>query len=203
MTASPPVPAERITYEEFLARCSESRIEEWVDGWVVREPGPSDPHMDLAGFLGAVLRAFVEAKGLGIVRIAPFQMKTGPDLPGREPEILFVREAHRNRVRHQFLEGPADLAIEIISPDSRRRDREEKYREYEAGGVEEYWILDPEKKRADFYVRDRRGCYRARKPDPKGIYRSRVLPGFWLEVDGLWQRPLPLVLGTLRRLGIV
>ncbi|MFQ5793902.1 MAG: Uma2 family endonuclease [Candidatus Bipolaricaulia bacterium] len=42
--------------------------------------------------------------------------------------------------------------IEIISPESRLRDRGEKFAEYEMGGVQEYWLLDPEEKRVDFYM---------------------------------------------------
>ena len=39
--------------------------------------------------------------------------------------------------------------------------------------------------------------------DAAGIYRSAVVPGFWLRVAWLWEQPLPRVLEVLRELGTV
>jgi hypothetical protein len=38
---------------------------------------------------------------------------------------------------------------------------------------------------------------------PDRIYRSAVLDGLWLQVDWLWQDPLPPVLNVLREWGLV
>jgi Uma2 family endonuclease len=129
-------------------------------------------------------------------------MKTGPDLPGREPDILFISQEHLDRLKETYLEGPADLVVEIVSPESRLRDRGEKYAEYEMGGVREYWLIDLEERQADFYELDGRGRYRRLEPEA-GIYRSQVLSGFWLKVEWLWRDPLPPVLGVLRELKLI
>ena len=81
-----------------------------------------------------------------------------------------------NRLQRNFLDGPADLAIEIVSPESMLRDRGTKYGEYEAGGVREYWVLDPETQRADFFVLDASGRYQRAQPDADGIYRAPSCP---------------------------
>lgn len=60
----------------------------------------------------------------------------------------------------------------------RLQDQGEKFAKYEAGGVREHWITDPERKEADFYVRDERGLLCLIDPYPSGTYRSLVLPGF-------------------------
>ena len=78
-------------------------------------------------------------------------MKIGPDLPGREPDILFIAREHLDRFRDTYLDGPADLVVEIISRDSRARDRGDKFYEYEQGGVREYWLLDYLRRQAEFY----------------------------------------------------
>ena len=39
-------------------------------------------------------------------------------------------------------------------------------------------------------------------PDEAGRFASRVLPGFSLRPEWLWQTPLPDVIGTLRELGV-
>ena len=163
----------------------------------------SERHQAIRGFLEAILTIYVEQKGLGRVLGAPFQMKTGLDLPGREPDILFVATEHLDRLKETYLDGPADLVIEIVSPESRLRDRGEKFAEYELGGVPEYWIVDPEWERADFYVRGDDERYQRILPDPQGRYHSKVLSGFWLEVSWLWQNPLPPILDILGELGLI
>ena len=42
----------------------------------------------------------------------------------------------------KVIEGAPDLIMEIVSPRSADRDRREKFTDYEAAGVREYWIID-------------------------------------------------------------
>ena len=109
---------------------------------------------------------------------------------------------HQRR-RSSGLDGPADLAIEVVSPASRLRDRGEKLAEYEMGGVREYWVIDPEEQRADFYVLAADGRYERRRTGEDGIYPSEVLTGFRLRESWLWQQPLPKALSALKELGVV
>ena len=41
------------------------------------------------------------------------------------------------------MEGPPDLAVEIISPSSVDIDRTDKFAQYRDAGVAYYWIVDP------------------------------------------------------------
>jgi Uma2 family endonuclease len=125
-------------------------------------------------------------------------MKTGADLPGRAPDIQFLSNANLSRRKKTFIERPADLVVEIISPGSRAGDRGDKFFEYEQAGVSEYWIIDLDRKQAEFYPRGSDGIYTNVSKSPDGIYRSSTLPGLWLRIEWLWQRPLPTVLGGLR-----
>ena len=118
-----------------------------------------------------------------------FQMKPGPDLPGRSPDIMFVRAERLERVLDQFLDGPADLAIEIVSPGSEATDHGDKFFEYEKGGVAEYWILDPHREVADFYIRDQTGVFRSANVPPDGAFASVVVEGLVVHVDWFWEQP--------------
>ena len=191
-------PPGKMTYEEFLAWADEDTWAEWVNGEVIIMGPASDKHQDLAGFLTALLRHFVETNQLGVVRFAPFQMKTGPDLPGRELDIIFIAREHPDRLRDTHLDGPADLVVEIISRDSRARDRGDKFYEYEQGGVREYWLLDYLRRQAEFYQLGPDGIYRLAPVGEDGIYRSAVLEGLWFTVEWLWQEPLPPLMSVLR-----
>src|SRR5437870_9999182 len=94
-TGSPPL---KMTYEEFLQWADEDTWAEWVDGEVIILSPATDPHQALVGFLVSVMTFFVDFYELGVIRPAPFQMKTGPDLPGREPDIIFVAREHLDRL---------------------------------------------------------------------------------------------------------
>jgi len=182
------MPAE-MTYPEFLRWAGDDTHAEWVDGKVVPMSPVSDVHADVKGFLLALIRHFVEAGRLGVVRDEPFQMKTGPRLPGRSPDVAFVSARRRRQMKATYLAGPADLVVEIISPESRTRDRGEKFFEYEKGGVREYWLVDPERRQAEFHRLGSRGAYQPIPVGSDGVFRSVVLKGLWLKVDWLWKRP--------------
>jgi Uma2 family endonuclease len=200
--ASPPSPG-RVSYEEFLAQAGRYTWAEWVDGEVIELSPASNAHQDLAGFLTALMRACAEHGRLGVVRPAPFQMKAGPGLPGREPDVLFIASQHLDRLKDTHLDGPADLVVEIVSPDSRARDRGEKFYEYEEGGVREYWLIDPRRRRAEVFVRGEDAVFRLAPPEADGRLRSAVLSGFWLETEWLWQDPLPQLLTVLKAWGVI
>ena len=195
--------SQKMSYQEFLDWCDEDTLAEWVDGEVIMASPASNRHQSLAGFLHAVLEVYVEQHELGQVLLAPFQMKTGPALPSREPDLLFVAQENLDRLKATYLDGPADLAVEIVSAESRLRDRGEKFAEYEAGGVREYWIHDPGEQRADFCVLATDGRYERRRPDTAGIYHSQIIRGLRLTQAWLWQQPLPRLVPVLRELGLV
>ncbi|MBW3625104.1 MAG: Uma2 family endonuclease [Armatimonadetes bacterium] len=186
-----------MTFEEFLEWANEDTWAEWVDGEVIPMSPVNKLHQLLGGFLYTLINLFVDHHQLGQVYYEPFQMKTGPDLPGRSPDILFVAKDHLSRVKQNYLDGPADLVVEIISPDSGPRDRGEKFYEYEKGGVKEYWLLDPQRKKAEFYRLGPDGYYHQALLEGT-LYHSDVLKGLWLDAAWLWQEPLPSLTQVLK-----
>jgi Uma2 family endonuclease len=94
------------------------------------------------------------------------------------------------------------LLVEVISPESVRRDQVEKRREYAAAGVTEYWLVDPRPSVAPLviYRLAESGEYLPVVPDAAGHYASGVLPGFWLDPGWLRQEPLPKPLAIMQRI---
>jgi Uma2 family endonuclease len=179
-----------VTFEEYLEQSSDTRICEWVDGEVITMPGASFEHQTLSDFLLKVVSFYVETNDLGLVISSPFAMKLEKQRRGREPDILFVSKERKHLFKKTYLDGAADLAIEIISPESIGRDRGEKFVEYEAAGIREYWLIDPERRQAEFYRLSSDGFYQL-IPTPEGVFHSEVLPRFFLRVEWFWQETLP------------
>lgn len=189
-----------MTYEEYLDDDTIEEHTEWVDGEVLPMMSVSRAHAELATFLTRLIGGYAEDHGIGSVFADPFQMKLPAGGPGRAPDIMLVRQENRGRILAKNLDGPADLVIEILSPGNERTDRTDKFREYEQGGVPEYWILDPVREIAQFFVRDDGGMYRAGAVDADGVFASPALDGFPLKVNWLWERPP--VGPLLRTLGV-
>lgn len=148
-----------ITYEEYLCNEEENHHTEWVDGKVIDISSITDEQCQLRQFFLLALMIWVVAYGRGVVHAAPFNMKTGTTLPGRAPKVMYIANANRSRIHNTHLEGPCDLAVEVISSDSRIRDTIEKIQEYAAGGVPEYWICDSERRQTRFYALNKNGNY--------------------------------------------
>ena len=182
-----PTGAKRMTYEEYLAWSGEDTRGEWVNGEVIQFMPPKALHQNLAGFLYTLLTFFVKMFKLGYVGIAPLEVRLSADI-SREPDVFFVTKSRMNIVNDDRVDGVPDLIVEVVSKDSAQRDREDKFDEYEAAGVREYWIIDnrPRREQADFYGLNENGVFQ-RIELVNGIFRSEVVKDFWLRIDWLWQ----------------
>lgn len=187
--SSTPGQLAKLTYEEFLDWADEDTHAEWVDGEVVMPSPVSVQHQRIVNFLIELIRRYAALNDLGDVLDGPFQMKL--EHSGREPDVLFVARGHVDRIQENFLAGPADLVVEVVSPESVGRDRGEKFMEYQQAGIPEYWLFDPRTERAEIYHLDANGAYQTMASDANGAYQSSALPGFWLRPSWLWQPLLP------------
>ena len=196
-----PHPGRRMTEEEFVEWSGDAWVE-WVDGEViVMSPVNRRRHTQLFGFIHRVLAEYVEQRDLGEVLTEPFQMRLGQQRRRRSPDLMFVGKARKGAVRPTYLEGPADLIIEIVSPESLARDWREKYLDYEAGGVREYWVIDPMSQRAETYALGDNRTF-APVPEVEGKINSAVVPGFYLRPQWLWEESMPKVADALREMGV-
>lgn len=182
----------KMSYDEYFAWTGEDTFSEWVDGEVTVFVPPDERHHDTSQFLTVLLHLFVDLFDLGKILNAPFEMKLREGRSYREPDLLFVARERLDRLDGQRLNGPADLVVEIVSDDSVTRDRRDKFAEYAAAGIPEYWLLDPRPGRQSFrpYRITAEGYYEDVPLDEVGRFHSTAIPGFWLDPDWLWQNPM-------------
>ena len=189
-----------MTETEFVAWCDEDVRAEYVDGKVIIMSPESVSDERLRWFIGTILQIFVESHDLGEIFGPNLQIRLRPRLR-RIPDLLFISQARLHLLEEAHFEGTPDLAIEIVSPKHQARDEQDKYREYEAAGIREYWVIAPLKKQVDLYHLTTEGKYEP-SPPKAGVYRSTVIQGFFLKPEWLWCQPPPKKRDILIELGL-
>jgi Uma2 family endonuclease len=198
---TPELPRGPLTYEEFLEWADEDTHAEWVDGQVILlHVTVAERHARIVWFLTWLFGQASQLGHLGRAFSEPFQMRLPELRRGRAPDLFFVRPERLHLLERHFMRGPADLVVEVTSPESEHRDRVEKLAEYEQAGVREYWLIDAEKLGAEFRVLGSDGRYRVALAGAAGPYQSTVLPELRLRVEWLWQEPGPDMADVLREL---
>lgn len=119
-----------------------NRLVEFSHGWIEVLTMPTMAHQLMVLFLYEALKAFVTPARLGRALVAPMRVRLWPGKI-REPDVIFMLSEHTDRMKNEVWEG-ADLVMEIVSDDDRRRDLETKRFEYARAGIPEYWIVDPQ-----------------------------------------------------------
>jgi len=201
--ANKPAEAKKVTFDAFIAWLDEDIHAELEDGEIVMASPASKTHQDIQYWLATILRIYVQHNRLGWITGAPFQVRLRQSDQSREPDLVFLKTEHLDRLKDTYLDGAADLIVEIISPESINRDRGRKFVEYEQEGIPEYWIIDPLRKQAEFYHLGEDKLYHLSAPDGNGVYYSKSVADFFLKVAWLWQDPLPDELEVLRQIGVL
>lgn len=177
------------TVEDFYALVPDGQKADLIDGVIYLASPDTLRNDDLIHFLHFLLRGFSRKQGLGRVQGSRYAFKLG-EHRAPEPDVAFVSTARLHILTQQGGTGASDLAVEVVSRESRSRDYVEKKGLYEQSGVREYWLVDPHQARAEFdRLEDAR--YRLVPLVQNRFFHSEALPGFWLDVEWLLQEPLP------------
>src|SRR5574341_2087980 len=179
-----------ISAEEYLAQYAHD-FYEWEDGRLVKMSPVNARHDDLTGYLRAMFWAYFTLRPIGVVRQAPFVLRLDASGSYREPDLQIILHGNPGQLTDTAMIGPADICVEVVSPESVARDHGTKLAEYEKAGVKEYWIVDPLPRDARFLRLNAQGIYEVQQPDADGYYHTPLLPGFRLHVPTLWADKLP------------
>ncbi len=131
------------TYSDLVALPDDQLRHELIDGEHFVTPSPSTAHQTILKRLFVVLNAHAERHRSGEVLFAPFDVKLSahtvlvPDL------VYFTAGRFARTVNEKHATAAPDLAVEILSPGTRRRDLGRKRAVYDREGVQEYWLVDP------------------------------------------------------------
>jgi Uma2 family endonuclease len=143
-------------------------------------------HQALVGFLYHALLNFVTKGDLGLVPYGPLRVRVRSGKV-REPDVLFLRKQNFHLRTNRVWNG-ADLAMEVVSPDpkDRQRDYEDKLAEYAQSGIGEYWIVDAEHRLVTVNRLDQGRYVTHGEFSPEEEATSVLLPGFVVNVADLF-----------------
>jgi len=149
----------RLTYDDFLLFPDDGLRHEIIDGEHYVTPSPNQRHQELVGRLYLSLGSFLEDRPeRGRVFLSPFDVVFSfHDVV--EPDLVFVAPDQLDILTDKNIQGTPALVIEILSPSTRKRDQQIKYRLYERTGVREYWLVDPERNTVTIYRRAADGTF--------------------------------------------
>ncbi len=185
------------TLEAYLERAPENAFWEFARGEVIVHSPVRAEHQGLTRFLTFVLHGYCLKHGCGYVYNGPAAVQVLPDVV-REPDVFVVRPEDRSRVKGVPVRVRPILVVEVVSPSTRSLDLVEKAHDYALAGIPEYWAVDRERRAVHLFTLEG-GRYRETVLR-QGRLVSTVLPGFWLQVEWLWQDPLPSEWEALERI---
>ncbi len=167
--------------QDYEALADEPRCELLFGRFYV-SPSPSVLHQMVSFVLGQFLARVAREAG-GLVLLAPLDIHLAQHSVV-QPDVFYVSAGRRGIVRER-IEGAPDLVVEVVSPGSARRDRDDKLALYAQSGVREYWIVDPVERQIEFLI-ESHGRFSVALPDG-AEYRSEILPEIRLDLLALWR----------------
>ena len=187
MSSPPSSTEERLITGEELARMGDIGRCELIDGRIIRMSPTNRRHGRVEFRIAAAIDAFVRPRRLGTVHTGEVGLYTRrrPDRV-RGADVLFLTHETEKRCSPElaYFDVAPDLVVEVLSPDDRAVDLNQKLREYFEIGVRLVWVADPEARVVSAY----RSLTDIREFDASAtLSGDDVLPGFEVAVGSLFE----------------
>jgi len=140
-------PKSAFTYRDYEALPNDRRRYEIHDGELCVTPAPSFEHQVVHINLLRVLLQHVPAVAPGLLLSAPLDVILADrqdETTIVQPDILYIASDRMALTSPRGMEGGPTLAVEILSPSTRKIDRVTKTRLYARYGVPFLWLVDPD-----------------------------------------------------------
>jgi Uma2 family endonuclease len=132
-----------LTYRDYEALPDDGRRYEIHDGELSVTPAPTPQHQLVSGALFVALSAWLQAHPGGRFIYSPLDVILA-DTTIVQPDIVYLAPDRLDRISHRGIEGAPTLAVEVLSPSTRRIDRNIKRGLYARYRVPFLWLVDPD-----------------------------------------------------------
>jgi Uma2 family endonuclease len=130
-----------LTTSEYLQTAETLRVQELIYGTVHLAESPSPRHQDLLLEIAVLLRVFVGQHRLGSIWIAPLDVILDPSRAlVAQPDLFFISNKRREIITDRIWGAP-DLVLEVMSPNPRIGDLQQRVEWFCEYGVRECWLV--------------------------------------------------------------
>ena len=171
---------------DFHDLVHENMKAEFINGEIIMHSPVKSRHWIAVTNLTTFLNYHVLKNNLGLVGSEKVMIHlTRNDY---EPDVVFFgMEKATNFTPTQMLFPAPDFVAEVLSDSTEKKDRGIKFRDFEAHGVQEYWIIDPEAESVEQYLlSDKKEYILQQKLVQKGVLKSSAVEDFDIEISILF-----------------
>lgn len=137
--------------QRFRNEITESDKGEFINGEVFMHSPVKHIHATISFRIAKLIQTYIDLKFEGRVYHEKIMVEMGRN--DYEPDISYFSTDLISKFDDSQMIFPApQLIVEVLSPSTEKNDRGVKFQDYEAHGVEEYWIVDPDTKTIEQYL---------------------------------------------------
>ncbi|BAZ52004.1 hypothetical protein NIES4103_46630 [Nostoc sp. NIES-4103] len=180
------IPVTRITFEEYLTYDDDNGFHyELVDGRLELMNPPTIQHFLITKFLEQILDTEIKRLGSPWLCFRETGVRTGVNKSRlTDLSVVMLEQARELINASAVFQSPPLLIVEVVSPESVKRDYRKKRSEYAALEVPEYWIVDPLQAKISVLLLEE-GLYEETVFTAKQQIVSRTFPELAIAVEEL------------------
>ncbi len=177
------------SYFDYLQWKFEERVELFKGKVFKMSPAPASRHQRLLNKIGTPLSLYLEGKSCEVF-YAPFDVRLQRNTDDKksitvvQPDISVICDP--TKIDERGCNGAPDLVVEILSPGNSKKEMKNKFELYEEAGVQEYWIVDPEKEMVLQYLLENNSFINHRPLISDDILTSKAIEGFSLDLSKIF-----------------
>ena len=170
--------------KKFYNEITEHEKAEFINGEIIIHSPVKKAHNRANGLLFSLLSTYVNLHDLGFVGVEKIMISlTRNDY---EPDICFFKEDKAQHFTEDQVRFPSpDLVVEVLSGKTEKLDRGIKFNDYQAHGVEEYWIIHPVQEVVEQY-RLIHGEYELILKSKEGMIDCKAVDGFHIPIRAIF-----------------
>jgi Uma2 family endonuclease len=177
------------TYFDYLTWKFQERVELFKGKVFQMSPAPASRHQRLSNKISVPLSNYLYGNPCEVF-YAPFDVRLQKNIDDKksitvvQPDICVICDP--TKIDEKGCNGAPDLVIEILSPGNSKKEMKNKFELYEEAGVQEYWIVDPEKEMVLQYLLEK-GIFTNHRPlVSDDILKSEAIKGFSLDLSEIF-----------------
>lgn len=179
---------EHLRRQQFYEMLKPDIKAEFINGEVIIQSPAKEEHLQATENILEMVKNYVRCHQLGKVHTEKALIAL--ERNDFEPDVCFFGNTKANQFTADQWKFPApDFVVEVLSPKTKFKDYNQKYNDYEAAGVGEYWIVDPKQQKVEQYILVN-GRYQQTTHQLQDTIKSTVITNFEIPVSAVFDDQL-------------